>query len=238
MVMDDLMYLRKQQILTALALILLTPAVHSQISGIYTSFDGHYTSSRVQQKVITEDGVATIEEDFDTTITGLAEGITAGYRHVLKNKALLGISFTALNSHATPTEKAADHGLDRNKSALSFKNAAYPMASIGFFASQDTLIGIKAGYMLETWDMTYKNEHTAFKTDQHYKIKGGMLGGEITTMIRDKLLLSLSTSLSFPDKAVGSTRTTTNNYSLYISPKTAVTTVSLQYAPKAYSLIH
>ncbi|MCP8351720.1 hypothetical protein [Candidatus Synchoanobacter obligatus] len=221
----------------ALVLLSLSNLVAAMPTGLYLGATGHHSSSDVEHTVTESDAVETIVRGH-AGLKGFGLGFNTGYRYILKDKYIMGIDFAVLKANAdyigTNTDVDTGNGTstEQSKLTLELNYALYPMASIGYLSSDKTAISFKAGYGLENWKTAYTKATTPYLTEPDNHIKGPVVAAEVLTQVKDKVYLSLSSSLSFLDKTVTSTDTETSSCTLCIKPETFSSALSLQYVPK------
>lgn len=201
-------------------------------SGFFSGAGLYYITSNVDTKLI-DLSQPQITEKKHYAVSGFAQGLNAGYSYALKDKYHIGASLEYLLIDAEQQATHTTAGTEDRNFLLTLHHAFYPTLTFGFSPSQSTLLILKAGYGSENWSSDMK-EPTA--NPNHVKIskhdeRGRIVGAEMLTMVRDKVLIGLSAMHSTIDRFSTSDA---GNCTLCHAPETLSVAAKIQYQPNGF----
>ena len=220
---------RPTKLLLKLSTMLLISLSHTTgASGFFSGAGLYYITSNVDTK-FTDNNNPKLTEKKHYAVSGFAQGLNAGYSHALKDKYHIGASLEYLLIDAE--QKATnDNTSDTRDFLLTLHRAFYPTLTFGFSPSQNTLLILKAGYGSENWSSDMNDTvggERVLKLSKHDE-RGRIVGAEMLTMLRDKVLLGFSAMHSSIDRFNTSDA---GNCTLCHAPETLSVAAKIQYQP-------
>lgn len=205
-------------------------------SGLYTAGNLLYISSDIESSD-TEVLVGTTFNVYanKSSASGLGQGASIGYRVGMNNRFTLGASFSGFTAQVdqeeTREQTLAGTSTIHRSQAFKLNHAMYPYFEGGFSPSDETLIIAKVGYGQENWDISLSTHAAGLSISNSSDIKGLIAGAEIATLIRDKILFSLSVNYSDLESIRLSAGDDNDTLEIQISPKTLSASVGVGYLP-------
>jgi hypothetical protein len=227
---------RPTKLLLKLSTMLLISLSHTTgASGFFSGAGLYYITSNVDTK-FTDNNNPKLTEKKHYAVSGFAQGLNIGYSYALKDKYHIGASLEYLLIDAEQQATNDNTTGETRDFLLTLHHAFYPTLTFGFSPSQNTSLILKAGYGSENWSSDMNDtvgNARVLKLSKHDE-RGRIVGAEMLTMVRDKVLFGFSAMHSSIDRFNTSDADAGGKCILCHAPETLSVAAKIQYQPNGF----